>query len=281
MHRTTGIGSNAGGYRDGWPKKDEQENKLELDGFTYERFADLTAEGNPANTRESWRWYVDWLSRDITYSPQPYVHLANALRAAGDPFKANKVLLAGRQRSRFEGYESNWSMIRSGRFWGLSLLRWSIGYGIGLRYFLVLIWVAALGIVGTIILYNAQGPAVEASEYITTEVAFGRGEPGGIACTVPPSEAVSGVREVEPAGGFEAAGANSLSTPNTTIPKSHVDKLVYSIDQLLPIYRLDPKPSEQVKLTGTARYYFYFHKIIGIVLAAFVAAGLTGLTQKP
>jgi hypothetical protein len=52
--------------------------------------------------------------------------------------------------------------------------------------------------------------------------------------------------------------------------------LAYSFDMLLPIIRLREK-HYQIEL-GWVRYYFYFHKVMGFVLASFLIAGLSGLT---
>jgi hypothetical protein len=54
--------------------------------------------------------------------------------------------------------------------------------------------------------------------------------------------------------------------------------LSYSFDLLLPIIRLREK-HYQTDLKGWIRYYFYFHKIMGYVLASFLIAGIAGLTK--
>jgi hypothetical protein len=54
--------------------------------------------------------------------------------------------------------------------------------------------------------------------------------------------------------------------------------LFYSFDLLLPIIRLREK-HYQTDLNGWVRYYFYFHKIMGYVLASFLIAGFAGLTK--
>jgi hypothetical protein len=54
--------------------------------------------------------------------------------------------------------------------------------------------------------------------------------------------------------------------------------IAYSFDMLLPIIRLREK-HYQVDLEGWPRYYFYFHKIMGYVLASFLIAGLAGLAK--
>jgi hypothetical protein len=54
--------------------------------------------------------------------------------------------------------------------------------------------------------------------------------------------------------------------------------IAYSFDMLLPIIRLREK-HYQIDLEGWPRYYFYFHKIMGYVLASFLIVGLAGLTK--
>jgi hypothetical protein len=54
--------------------------------------------------------------------------------------------------------------------------------------------------------------------------------------------------------------------------------IAFSFDMLLPIVKLRDY-HYSVDLKGWARYYFYFHKLMGYVLASFLIAGLTGLTK--
>ena len=54
--------------------------------------------------------------------------------------------------------------------------------------------------------------------------------------------------------------------------------VAYSFDMLLPLIQLQ-KSHADIELRGWRRYYFYFHKISGYVLAALVGAGLAGLTK--
>ena len=53
----------------------------------------------------------------------------------------------------------------------------------------------------------------------------------------------------------------------------------YSIDKLLPIIKLD-KEHDDLMPGGPAKYYFYLHIFTGYVLALFLVAGITGLTNK-
>jgi len=54
--------------------------------------------------------------------------------------------------------------------------------------------------------------------------------------------------------------------------------IAFSFDMLLPIVKLRDY-HYTVDLKGWARYYFYFHKLMGYLLASFLIAGLTGLTK--
>ena len=45
-------------------------------------------------------WYLGWLARDRTFSPQSYYHLAKIFRAAGHIEKANDILYAVQERER-------------------------------------------------------------------------------------------------------------------------------------------------------------------------------------
>jgi hypothetical protein len=92
--------------------------------------------------------YVAWLARHRPFSPQPYEQLAKVLRAGGEPGKANDILYAARERQRRD-YRQPKSF---GKWLGLSVLKWTIGYGLGPRYFRALLWVALFTVFGTVLL---------------------------------------------------------------------------------------------------------------------------------
>lgn len=52
----------------------------------------------------------------------------------------------------------------------------------------------------------------------------------------------------------------------------------YSLDRLFPFVHFD-KQHDEVKLRGFARYYFFFHSVVGFILSYFFIAGITGLTR--
>jgi hypothetical protein len=127
---------------DSWPKT------LELKGFAYRRLGGSGVQGSTDFAQRRSKWLTDWLKRSLTFSPQPYEQLANWLREAGYPAKANAILYASRKRSRAESLrQRQWS-----RWIGMLLLESTIGYGLGGRYFRVLWWLAAITAIGFVVL---------------------------------------------------------------------------------------------------------------------------------
>lgn len=199
---------------DAWPAA------LQLDGFIYDRLGGFSGGGDEADMlgRNS-TWYAkDWLERDPTYSPQPYEQLAGVFRAAGHTAKAQDILYAGRERAR---------QLSTGIKWlGLTALKLTIGYGLGIRYFRALWWVAGFTILGAVMHWW---------------------------------------------------GAGQASDPD-------IFRLAWlSFDQLLPIAELDEDHASLIAegvLNRWALAYFYIHKLVGWLLASFLIAGFSGLTQK-
>ena len=116
-----------------------------------------------------------------------------------------------------------------GDYWtwsGLTILKYTIGYGYGHRIFFSLNWVLALVIIGTLLLKFTKQERV-AAHYNKPPMIIG---------------------------------------------------FFYSLDLLLPIIQLRQRHYE-VDLQGPVRYYFYFHQIMGYILASFLITGLSGLTQ--
>jgi hypothetical protein len=134
-------------WQSSWP------SRLQLEGFTYDRLGQFGTEAGDEMLHRKFTWYLDWLTRDA--SPQPYEQLAATFRKAGDPTRADDVLYAGRERVR----KSAWRRGSRLRWLGLSVLKWTIGYGIGLRYFLFpLRWVLGLAALSTGVLLATGQP---------------------------------------------------------------------------------------------------------------------------
>jgi hypothetical protein len=155
--------THAGALQDWW--KDSSNNSwpkiLGLEGFTFDRLGGLYGEGKAADmvVRPS-KCYVEWLGKDPGFSPQPYEHLATLFRRAGEPGKANDILYAARERRRRlalstvddRGHPKDREVFKGV---GLGMLRMTIGYGLGNRYFRVLWWVGGLTLLGTVLLILA------------------------------------------------------------------------------------------------------------------------------
>jgi len=76
------------------------------------------------------------------------------------------------------------------------------------------------------------------------------------------------------------AGVYVLADHNGVIPAGiTIQPIAFSLDLLLPIIELN-KAHYSIQFTGWFEYYFYFHKIMGYVLASFLLAGLSGLSKK-
>jgi hypothetical protein len=125
---------------------------IDLDGFRYDRLV------YPSSRKlEEW---TDWLQRDPVFSPQPYTQLATILLGVGARDWAEAIQFAERDRER----EKSWERHYIGEYVWQTMLRWTAGYGIGLRTFYVLWCVLGFSVVGTIFLWlspaaRAHGPA--------------------------------------------------------------------------------------------------------------------------
>lgn len=130
-----------------WPEH------LELKGFTYRRLGGFGAEGSADFANRDYKWFINWLESDETFSPQPYEQLANILHESGFPSKANAIRFAARKRSRTAAWERRKDKPREWlRFIGLSFLQYTIGYGLGARYFRVLLWFGGFTLIGFVVL---------------------------------------------------------------------------------------------------------------------------------
>jgi hypothetical protein len=132
---------------DAWPEG------LQLDGFTYDRLG-FGSDTDNRLARDVDR-YIGWLGRDVSYSPQPYEYLAHVFRTAGEAAKADRIRYESRERDRAEA----WQQEDYARWFGLTLLKWGIGYGLGVRYFLALWWIVVFTLIGAMALrISRQGP---------------------------------------------------------------------------------------------------------------------------
>ena len=127
--------------RDAW----DRWSVLDLSGFEYDKLSSASTSvrlrADNAYSRDA-EWFKDWLESMETYSPQPYIQLSSVLRREGQFETANAILFEGKERERIG---LSWM---DGRRWWIELLRYTIGYGVGLRAFYALGWMALLATVG-------------------------------------------------------------------------------------------------------------------------------------
>jgi hypothetical protein len=102
--------------------------------------------------RPDQRWRRGWLAVDEAetnqFDPQPYRQLAAVLAASGDKETSTAVAFWSRQHERHLAWQG-------GRFWtwmGLSILAFTVGYGIGAYTFVVLIWVVLITVCSAVVL---------------------------------------------------------------------------------------------------------------------------------
>jgi hypothetical protein len=249
-----------------WPES----GKLEINGFTYGR---LGGGAGPTELRpRPVGWYVDWLARDTRYAPQPYQQLASVFRASGDTAAANAVLYAARERERTEAREEfKRSKTKAGLSWlGLELLKWTIGYGLGGRYFRALVPVGVLTFVGAVVLWTSGADTLRPAAGIEPSVSLGAAEANL------DGDARPAVQDHAPPG------------PDVAAPQAEPKKregfvwcLWASFDWTLPLIELDEAHTDTIaKLQGGPYYWLYIQALLGYVLAGFIGAGLAGLTQS-
>jgi hypothetical protein len=142
--RNAGVGAvQDSGEKNAWP------DTLNLNGFTYSRLGGLYGDGGRSDiAARKAKDFIAWLGKSRNYSPQPYQQLASVLRSMGRPETASAILYAGKERERCTANMWKW--------WGLSFLNWTIGYGYGYRYFWSLLWVVGLTLVGVAVLDSVK-----------------------------------------------------------------------------------------------------------------------------
>ena len=105
--------------QDAWPV---MLDKVELDGFVYDRWGGYSGEDAGGFHTRPVEWFKDWLKKDTRYCPQPYEQLAKVLKESGHPEKAKKILYASKEEER-KGTEGR---LRKSWLW---LMKWTVGYG--------------------------------------------------------------------------------------------------------------------------------------------------------
>ena len=224
--------------------------KLDLNGFKYthlgegreEEREELREDDSDMGSREP-EWFIDyWLEKNRSYSPQPYLQLAEVLRNMGHPVKADYILFEGKKRERREiRIRSKGGKCREKlKYAWLTLLQKTIGYGYRLRY--AIYWGSLFFIMGVLFFaWAIQGSPVTC-EYVKPQTYSWHLFFSGLKC---------------------------------------IETYAFSLDLLLPIVKLNDCHSKILPmLPDWARYYFYVHELVGYFFGSFVVAGLSGITKK-
>ena len=74
---------------------------------------------------------------------------------------------------------------------------------------------------------------------------------------------------------YKYCSRNIVSTIDGFLPL-----VAYSFDRFLPLVRLREYNYTEIEVRGWLAYYFYFHQMMGFILASLLIAGVTGLAEK-
>ena len=132
------------------PSEDCWPPRVSFDGFAYSRLGGDGVVGGDDLGKRGVAWFVRWLQKDAQFRPDSYAHLSRVLLQQGYPEKANAIVYAGRERDRQSASGLRWL--------GLGLLKITIGYGIGYRYFRSLAWVALFAVIGFAVFRTIDPP---------------------------------------------------------------------------------------------------------------------------
>lgn len=132
------------------PEQEPWATNLFMDGFTFQSLGGTRSKlGTPLALRPA-EWYIQWLARQKRFSPLPYEHLASLLEQVGQPQEANDLRYARMERERRLARDTSFR-----RWLWLSVLKWAVGYGLGYRQSVAIVWMVLLVVVGAGVLWFA------------------------------------------------------------------------------------------------------------------------------
>jgi uncharacterized protein YjbI with pentapeptide repeats len=215
--------------------------KLDLDGFMYGHLGGLGGESANDIARRDIGWFKEWLKKQQPYSPQPYEQLASVILKAGHKDKAKEILYESKERQRTE--------VAKGTDWlWLTILKLFIGYGYRTIFYLVC-WVMTFTGIGVLLLKLSKKSSLN----------YSRGSDRG----------------AMPQWIYKYRSRSIVTTIEEFLPL-----IAYSFDRFLPLVRLREYNYSKIELRGWLVYYFYFHQMMGFILASLLIAGVTGLAEK-
>ena len=276
---------------------------LQLEGFTYSRLAALNTK-TPIDPEALLAASVAWLQKHQPYSPQPYEQLASVMQKAGYKSVATAILYESQRRERREKASrwrlawrrqtaswGSWAWLRHQTASGMQLVwLWAEQVVIGYGYynFRVLRWAVGFCLVGWAVLclsgdadkLSRPYDASPSGAYTTPRM---RPEPRLLPDNELPLFLVNTTSPPRLLPHNELFLFLVDTTPHIRLESRLLpyDALPFTVGMLLPIIKLNKKHEDVIQhMTVWVRWYFYFHQIIGYVLASFLVAGLAGLTKK-
>jgi hypothetical protein len=147
-------------YRTSWP------DRVQLEGFAYGKWRPKDNKGEETLISR-WNgdggtknWFLDWIRKQPSYSPEVYNELASFFKAGGMSGQSNEILFQGKERERHHSHGFARLLAT------LSLLLTGYGY----HYEFAFYWCFAFVLLGTIILLRSE----EARSKLSEEPRFGR-----------------------------------------------------------------------------------------------------------
>ena len=234
---------------------------LDLRGFTYEHLGGYRGGGRDM-ARHSPHWFRRWLAEDPVYSAEPYAQLAGVFAARGDRERANAVLFFGRDRERREVGEHCKVLRRLGlvRRSEVSLVAKPETHYEPFRR-------CAPSWVGMTVMQATIGYGI--GDYTFRALAW-----------------ALGITLVGTVILLFAPGVRRKYGPRTPRQKSLLWCFGASLSQMLPVIELSPEfkdffnDPERKRLYAWQQLAFAVIAISGWVLALFVVAAFSGLTQR-
>ncbi len=216
--------------------------QIDLKGFTYTRLGGSFGTGAVEMMRRPADHYAAWLARDPVLARQPYEQLASVFRAAGDRDRADAILTAYRDRERTEAW-------RDGQCWNTEAAWWQRPLAWTNDECRNALW---LGLLWATIGYGIGDGPFRIFYWVL---------------------------------GVTLLGALVLWWAKPAGQHGMIWRFGASLDQLLPIIHLNKEFDEyfhdpaRERLHGWQLAYFAGQALVGYLLASFLVAGLSGLTQ--
>jgi hypothetical protein len=196
-----------------------------------------------------------WAQDPSNFSRDPYLQLEKYYASIGDEVEAKRVHYRGPRDLRANAKDELRGSTRWTRFtsWGDWWLKWLTGYGV--RTWLLLVWISAFLIAGTVVFWSDN--ALEST------------------ASAPPSEPA----ETEVGEGPSSFSATNEGQSPTDLKRKLFDRAAYSLDLFLPVVNLHI--DEKWEPQGLGReVYALVHSMVGWLLVPLLVASLAGIVRR-